>query len=64
MEQHELYNKILNASNNIAQKQRNSGDFMIVSSQVADVLNGFEKQEQRKKKMKRILNDLYNSRNW
>jgi len=63
MEQYELYNKILNASNIIAQKTRNTSDFMIVNSHVADVLNGINKQEQRKKKMKRILNDLYNSRN-
>ena len=63
MGQYELYNKILNASNIIAQNSRASGSFMIVSSQVADALNGIDKQEQRKKKIKRLLNDFYNSSN-
>lgn len=61
---YDLYNIILKSANTIAKKNRNgSGNFMIVNSQVAEALNGFDMQEQRKKKMKRILNDIYNSRN-
>jgi len=64
MNDYDLYNKILKSANTIAKNTRSgSGNFMIINSQVAEALNGIDMQEQRKKKMKRILNDIYNSRN-
>jgi len=58
-----LYKKILKASNEIAKTQRNpSANYMITSSEVADVINGIDEAERvrvdREKKLKRVLKKL------
>jgi len=66
MDDYELYNKILKASNIIVKKQRqNIANYIITSPQVSDSLNSvYEdvqkriKQQKRIKKLKRILNEF------
>lgn len=60
MDKYELYNKILKSTNTIAKNSRSgAGNFIIISSHVANILNGYdgkkELQELRKKKIKNII---------
>jgi hypothetical protein len=56
--QEELIAKILKASNEIANATRTgSGNFIICSLEVSDLINGVDKKEERKKKLKRLLEE-------
>jgi len=55
----ELVNKIMLAANKIAKEARKgSGDFMIVSKEVQEAINELDKMEQRKNKLKKIINNI------
>jgi hypothetical protein len=53
-----LYDKILQASAIIDNNsRRGSGNYMVVSKAVADIINGF-KRGNRKEKIKRLFNEV------
>lgn len=57
MDNKSLYDKILEASNIIARKARNSGNYIITSSQVAQSFNIWNRSQIRKEKIKKIFKE-------
>lgn len=63
MDNKSLYDKILEASNIIARKARNSGNYIIISSQVAQAFNNnlwnISRSQIRKEKIRKIWVNIY-----